>query len=123
MSLKVTSGLVVMPQWSLEHKQTPLPLAEPTKDASHAENEAIRKEVKPVLSKEVVAKQEGIECVIQCPEEAVWEIKVNETTCGGVKHISSGDVLEIHVKIQLHAQQTHEEENRKHEQSEYYGNI
>ena len=123
MSLKANSSLVVMPQWSLEHRQTPMQLTEATGDSSQAENGAIRKEREPVLSKEVVGKPETIECVIQCPEEAVWEVKVNETTCGGVKHISTGEVLEIHVKIQLHAQQTHEEENRKHEQSEYYGNI
>ena len=123
MSLKANSSLVVMPQWSLEHRQTPMQLTEATGDSSQAENGAIRKEREPVLSKEVVGKPETIECVIQCPEEAVWEVKVNETTCGGVKHISTGEVLEIHVKIQLHAQQTHEEKNSKYERSEYYGNI
>ena len=79
--------------------------------AKHAANEAIRKKPTPVLSKGIVARHEGIKCVVQCPEEAVWEIKVNETTCGGVKHISSGDVLEIHVKLQLHAQQKHRQTN------------
>ena len=101
----------MIPRWSLEHRQTSMKLADQRGAAKHAENEAIRKKPTPVLGKEVVSKHEGIECVIQCPEEAVWEIKVNETTCGGVKHISSGDVLEIHVKLQLHAQQKHGQKN------------
>ena len=88
-----------------------LKLAEQRGAAKHAENELIRKKPTPVLGKVAAFKHERIECGIQCPEEAVWEIKVNETTCGGVKHISSGDVLEIHVKLQLHAQPKHSQKN------------
>ena len=79
--------------------------------AVHAENEAIRERQKQALNTEVNSKREVIECVVQCPEEAVWEIKVNETTCGGVKHIRTGDVLEIQVKLQLHAQEKHRQKH------------
>ena len=88
-----------------------LKLAEQRGAEKHAENELIRKKPTPVLGKGTVARHERIKCVVQCPEEAVWEIKVNETTCGGVKHISSGDELEIHVKLQLHAQPKHNQKN------------
>ena len=101
----------MMPMWSLEHRQTSMRLEDQRGIEKHAANEVIKKKPTPVLGKGAVARQEGIKCVVQCQEEAVWEIKVNETTCGGVKHISSGDELEIHVKLQLHAQPKHSQKN------------
>ena len=86
-------------------------LADQREAEKHTANETIRRKPTPVLGKGTVARQDGIKCVVQCPEEAVWEIKVNETTCGGVKHISSGNELEIHVKLQLHAQPRQKQKN------------
>ena len=102
---------MMIPMWSLEHRQTSMRLADQRGTEKHAANEAIKKKPTPVLGKGTVARQDGIKCVVQCPEEAVWEIKVNETTCGGVKHISSGSELEIQVKLQLHAQPKQKQEN------------
>ena len=99
------------PRWSLEHRQTSMQVLDRRGAVTHAGNEASREKQTVALNNEVVFKQERIECVVQCPEEAVWEIKVNETTCGGVKHIRSGNVLEIHVTLQLHAQQKHGQNN------------
>ena len=93
-----------MTQWSLEHRQTSLSLPSQPELGKHALNEAFNIEQKKSVVPEVKLKRDIIECAIQCPEEAVWEIRVNKTACGGVKHIRTGNMLELHATIHLHAQ-------------------
>ena len=106
-------GIVMMPQWSLSHRQTSMLLLNQKGAAKHAVNEAFNQKQKRDLTSEVNTKREVVECVVQCPEEAVWEIRVNETACGGIKHIRTGNILELQVTLHLHAQEEDRQTNKK----------
>ena len=43
---------------------------------------------------------EVLECYIDCEEEVAWEIKVNNTKCGGVKTLTTGSRMEIHIFLE-----------------------
>ena len=60
---------------------------------------------KPETEKERHA-DELIECYIDCVDEATWTIKVNDTTCSGIKQLRTGSKLEVRVYIGIHAVET-----------------